>query len=133
MNIKNLISEVSLASFVGEVRSEKRTYYVLKCPTHFLLFTFSGPKSGNFNAVEYAAVAYVQSAFAGERSISSSELLKRAKKPQLIRDRFDVLGILYILVALKNATMRKAKSPRRGFLFNIKKSQRSVDPSPRSV
>jgi hypothetical protein len=124
VNITTLISEASHSAFVGEVQAEKQTYYVLKGPTHFLLFTFSGPKSGYFNAIEQAAVAYVQAAFAGTRSISSAEVLKRAKKPQLIVGRFDVLNILYILVALKDATMRKAKSPRRGFLFNIRKSQR---------
>ena len=122
MNAKALLGQFREATFVGQVAGLRSTYYVLQT-THFILITVSGPLSGNFNLVTRRAVESVQKRFGGKKNLTSAEILK---KTRTVRDRFDVLRILYVLEALKQASKRQARPPARGFVFSLRKAQRSA-------
>lgn len=117
MNAKALLAEFRDAAFVGQVSGLRNTYYVLATNKNYILVTLSGPLAGNFNLVTRRAVEAVQRRFGGKKNLTSAEIMKKSR----IRDRFDVLRILYVLEALKQATKKIAKPPARGFVFQIKK------------
>ena len=119
MKAKALLGEFREAQFVGEVPGLRRTYIVLSTARHFILITQSGPLAGNFNLVARRAVESVQRRFGGRRGLTSKEILKRSS---VVKDRFDVLRILYVLEAMKQATKRIAKPPARGFVFDLRKA-----------
>ncbi len=119
MKAKQLLAEFRDAAFVGEVASLRNTYVVLATERHFILITFSGPLAGNFNLVKRSAVEAVQRRFGGKKNLTSAEILKKSA----LRERFDVLRILYVLEAMKQATKKWAKPPARGFVFAIKKAR----------
>jgi len=118
MRAKALLGEFRGAEFIGEVPGLRRSYIVLGTPKHFILITQSGPLSGNFNFVTRRAVESVQRRFGGKKGLTSAEILKRSSA---IKDRFDVLRILYVLEAMKQATKRIARPPARGFVFDLRK------------
>jgi hypothetical protein len=60
----------------------------------------------------------VQKRFGGKKNLTSAEILKKSRA---LRDRFDVLRILYVLEAMKQATKKVAKPPARGFVFALRK------------
>jgi hypothetical protein len=119
MKAKALLAEFRGAEFVGQVSGLRTTYYVLATDTNFILITFSGPLSGNFNLVKRRAVEAVQRRFGGRKDLTSAEILKKSS----LRDRFDVLRILYVLEAMKQAAKKVAKPPGRGFVFALKKAR----------
>ena len=116
MNAKALLAEFRDAAFVGQVAGLRSTYYVLATKKNFILVTLSGPLAGNFNFVTRRAVDAVQRTFGGKKNLTSAVIKKKTRL-----DRFDVLRILYVLEAQKQATKKLAKAPARGFLFAIKK------------
>jgi hypothetical protein len=116
---KVLLGEFRDAEFIGEIAGLRSTYYVLRTEKHFILITQSGPLSGNFNLVTRRAVEAVQRRFGGKRGLTSSEILKRSS---VVKERFDVLRILYVLEALGQAKKRVAKPPARGFVFDLRKA-----------
>jgi len=118
MKAKALLAEFRDAAFVGEVAGLRNTYYVLATDKHFILVTLSAPLSGNFNLVTRRAVESVQKRFGGKKNLTSAEILKKSRS---LRDRFDVLRILYVLEAMKQATKKQAKPPARGFVFALRK------------
>lgn len=120
MNAKRLLAEFREAAFVGEIDGLRTTYSVLSTEKHFILITFAGPLAGNFNLVKRSAVEAVQRKFGGKRNLTSGEILKKSA----LRDRFDVLRVLYVLEAMKQATKKWAKPPGRGFVFAIKTPRR---------
>ncbi|PYQ57646.1 MAG: hypothetical protein DMF58_17830 [Acidobacteria bacterium] len=118
MKAKQLLTEFRDAAFIGEVASLRNTYAVFATESHFILVTFSGPLSGNFNLVKRRVVEGFQRRFGGRKNLTSGEILKRSS----FTDRFDVLRVLYVLEAMKQATKKWAKPPGRGFVFAVKRS-----------
>ena len=118
MKAKALLGEFRKAEFIGQVAGLRSTYYILRTDKHFILITQSGPLSGNFNFVTRRAVESVQRRFGGKKGLTSAQILKRSSA---VKDRFDVLRILYVLEAMKQATKRIAKPPARGFVFDLRK------------
>src|SRR5712692_3441713 len=101
MKAKALLGEFRDAAFVGEVAGLRNTYYVLATEKHFILVTLSGPLSGNFNLVTRRAVESVQKRFGVKKNLTSTEITNEWRA---LRDRFDVLRILYVLEEMKQAT-----------------------------
>jgi len=116
---KALLGEFRDAEFIGEIAGLRSTYYVLRTDKHYILITQSGPLSGNFNLVTRRVVDSVQRRFGGKRGLTSAEILKRSS---VVKERFDVLRILYVLEALGQAKKRVAKPPGRGFVFDLRKA-----------
>lgn len=105
MNINYLFRGLN---YLNEVSSIKQTYYVFQHATHFIVLTLkTDGKTGNFSIVEKAAVEYVFSKIKGKKNITKNDIKKYSKKPNYTGTDFDVLNIMYILVALRKATIDK--------------------------
>jgi len=120
---KAIVNEIRKSAFVGEVASDRQTYFVLDATKYYVLLNFSTGRTGYLNLIDKRAVQYVQKRFGGEKNLTATALAERAKSGAFVRDRLDALRILYVLEALGQASRRNAKPPARGFLFNLRKSK----------
>jgi hypothetical protein len=118
---KALVNEIRQSAYVGEVASDRQTYFVLDATKYYVLLNFSAARTGYLNLIDKRAVQYVQKRFGGEKNLTATTLADRARSGKFVRDRLDALRILYVLEALGQASRRKAKLPARGFLFNLRK------------
>ena len=118
---KALVNEIRRSAYVGEVASERQTYFVLDATKVYVLLNFSAARTGYLNLIDKRAVQYVQKRFGGEKNLTATALAARVRSGTFVRDRLDALRILYVLEALGQASRRRAKPPARGFLFNLRK------------
>ncbi len=104
MNIRSLTSGLL---FRGEVPAMRQTYYVFEGKKYYFVLSFSRAKSnaGNFNIIDVEAVQYVLKLFAGKKGITSKQVVKASRKPQYVTKNFDALNVLYVLVAIRKATI----------------------------
>lgn len=89
--------------FIGEVISKKQTYYIFENGKIYCLFTLKNKENGNFSIIDKPAVEYVYNLMKGEKAVKISDIQKRSKKKNYTENRFDVLSIVYILIAQKKA------------------------------
>jgi len=120
---KAIVNEIRKSAFVGEVASDRQTYFVLDATKSYVLLNFSTGRTGYLNLIDKRAVQYVQKRFGGQKNLTATALAERVKSGSFVRDRLDALRILYVLEALGQASRRKARPPARGFLFNLRKSK----------
>jgi hypothetical protein len=118
---KALVNEIRRSAYVGEVVSDRQTYFVLDATKVYVLLNFSAARTGYLNLIDKRAVQYVQKRFGGEKNLTATALAARVRSGTFVRDRLDALRILYVLEALGQASRRKARPPARGFLFNLRK------------
>ena len=118
---KALVNEIRRSAYVGEVVSDRQTYFVLDATKVYVLLNFSAARTGYLNLIDKRAVQYVQKRFGGQRNLTATALAARVRSGTFVRDRLDALRILYVLEALGQASRRRAKPPARGFLFNLRK------------
>ncbi|MFB3107868.1 MAG: hypothetical protein ACE1ZE_00705 [Candidatus Binatia bacterium] len=117
MNIRSLSSGLS---FRGKVQGQKQAYYVFEGPKLFLVFSFSRskPKSGYFNAVDFAAVKYVGRLTKGQQGVTAQSLYKRSRNPKLVGSSLEALSVLYVLVGMGRARIDRRFKTRQLF-FNM--------------
>jgi hypothetical protein len=118
---KALVNEIRRSAYVGEVASDRQTYFVLDATKYYVLLNFSAARTGYLNLIDKRAVKYVQKRFGGQKNLTATALADRVRKGAFVRDRLGALRILYVLEALGQASRRKARPPARGFLFNLRK------------
>ena len=118
MDIKSLAKGLA---YVGEAQGKRQTYYIFEGRKHFFVMSFSRAKrnAGNFNIVSIEAVAYVRKRFAGARGLTSQDVVKRSKRPRLIRTALEALNILYILVATGEAKVDQRRQSTPQLFFNL--------------
>jgi hypothetical protein len=85
---------------------------------HYVLLSPSAGVGGNYSVVTKATVTYLLKRVGGKRSVTSAEVWAACKRSRLLSDRFAVLHALYVLVAIKAATIVKVGSP---LFFNVRK------------
>jgi hypothetical protein len=119
MNVKKLVQGLS---YVGEAKGKRQTYYVFRASASFLVLSFSRtkPRAGNFNIVDSKSVDYVRTRLGGKKGITARDVVARAKKFGRIRRSLTALNILYVLVALGDATVDARRAGPRLF-FNIRR------------
>jgi hypothetical protein len=93
--------------YIGRVDSVRQRYYVYEGGDGYVILTFSEQKkgSGNFNVVPRRAVEYVHQRFAGSRGVTSTQVVKQARRTLHAPDNLAALGILYVLTALGAASI----------------------------
>jgi hypothetical protein len=118
MDIKSLAKGLA---YVGEAQGKRQTYYIFEGRKHFFVMSFSRAKrnAGNFNIVSPEAVAYVRKRFAGARGLTSQDVVKRSRRPRLIRTALEALNILYILVATGEAKVDQRRQATPQLFFNL--------------
>src|SRR5438128_11636654 len=112
-----IVNEIRRSAYVGEVASDRQTYFVLDATKYYVLLNFSAGRTGYLNLIDKRAVKYVQKRFGGEKNLTATALAGRVSSGSLVRDRLDALRILYVLEALGQASRPKARLPARGFLL----------------
>ena len=115
MNHRSLFLNLT---YRGRVRSLRRDYHVLEGSDHYVLLSPSASAGGNYSIVAKATVAYLLKRVGGKRSVTSAEVWAACKRSRLLSGRFSVLHALYVLVAIRAATIVKFGSPLR---FNVRK------------
>ena len=124
MNIRALQQGLQ---YCGRVKAVRQTYHVFESPGYFFVLSFALGKarrgSGYFNLVDKAAVDYVQERVGGMRGVTANSVMSVAQRSKYIPTRLVALNILYVLVALKSATITRAGEHRQLF-FSVRKGRK---------
>lgn len=111
--------------YCDRVKAVRQTYYVFEAKRHYLILSFALSKarrgSGYFNLVSQAAVGYVQARFAGKSGVTAKAVLVAAKRTPHIPTSLTALNVLYILVALGQASILRSGEHRQLF-FAIRRA-----------
>ena len=121
MNIRKLQQGLKYRGRVGAVR---QTYHVFEAQDYFFVLSFALSKarkgSGYFNVVDQAAVNYVQARLGGKSGVTAKDVVAIARRTEHVPTSLLALNILYILVALQQATLLRAGEHRQLF-FSLRR------------
>ena len=113
MRIPDLLTNLE---FVGRAEGDRRTYYVFKGRTQYVVA--SANREGlNVNVVDGQAPAAVLRRFAGKR-VTSKLLGKNARGAAMFGKSFQRLNSLYVMVALGKAAKLKERDG-KAMVFKI--------------
>jgi len=125
MNIRTLQRGLQ---YCGRVKAVRQTYHVFESEGYFFVLSFALSRarrgSGYFNLVDKAAVDYVHGRVGGTRGVTAKQVLAAAQRTRHIPTRLLALNVLYVLVALRWATITRAGEHRQLF-FAVRKGRRT--------
>src|SRR5579872_3928593 len=109
----------------GRVKAVRQTYHVFEAQRYFFVLSFAHSKtrrsSGYFNVVNSDAVDYVQQRIGGTRGVTAKDVVASARRTRNVPTTLSALNVLYILVALRLASIVRIGENRQLF-FSVKKS-----------
>ena len=121
MNIRTLQRGLT---YCGRVKAVRQTYHVFQAEGYFFVLSFALSKtrrgSGYFNVVDTAAVDNVRQRVGGTRGVTAKEVVAAARRTRYIPTTLAALNVLYILVALRSASIVRAGKHRQLF-FSVRK------------
>ena len=121
MNIRTLQRGLK---YRGRVKAVRQTYHVFEAQVYFFVLSFALSKarrgSGYFNVIDTDAVDYVQQRMGGTRGVTAKDVMAAARRTRYIPSALAALNVLYILVALRSASIVRAGKNRQLF-FAVKK------------
>lgn len=110
--------------YCGRVPAVRQTYHVFEAHGYFFVLSFALSKarrgSGYFNAIDSRAVDYVQQRVGGTRGVTAKAVVAAARRTRYVPTTLAALNVLYILVALRAASILRAGEHRQLF-FAVKK------------
>ena len=128
MNIRKLQQGLK---YRGRVAAVRQTYHVFEAQDYFFVLSFALSKarkgSGYFNVVDQAAVNYVQTRLGGRSGVTAKEVVSVARRTRHVPGSLMGLNILYVLVALDQATLLRAGEHRQLF-FSVRRKRRAPRP-----
>jgi hypothetical protein len=105
--------------YCDRVKAVRQTYYVFEAKNHYLVLSFALSKarkgSGYFNLVSQAAVDYVQGRLGGKSGVTAKAVVSAARRTAHIPTSLTALNVLYILVALGQASILRSGEHRQLF------------------
>jgi len=108
----------------GRVAAVRQTYHVFEARDYYFVLSFARSAarkgSGYFNVVDQGAVRYVQSRVGGRSGVTAKDVVAEARRTKHVPGALLALNILYVLVALGQATILRAGEHRRLF-FSVRK------------
>lgn len=108
----------------GRVAAVRQTYHVFEAQDYFFVLSFAlsvaRKGSGYFNVVDLAAVTYVQRRLGGRSGLTAKEVFLSARRTKHVPSSLAALNILYVLIALGQATLLRVGAHRQLF-FSIRK------------
>src|ERR1700729_2179430 len=111
--------------YLDRVKAVRQTYYVFEAKNHYLVLSFALTKarkgSGYFNLVAQEAVDYVQARVGGKSGVTAKAVMLAARRTAHIPTSLTALNVLYILVALKRASILRSGEHRQLF-FAVRRS-----------
>lgn len=114
MRIPDLLMNLE---FVGQAEGDRRTYYVFKGRTRYLVVSAHNRGGFNLNTVQAKIPGVILRRFAGKR-ITTKMLGKNSRGPGLFRQSFDRLNSMYVMVALGKARKLKQREG-KAMVFRI--------------
>lgn len=125
MNIRKLQQGLE---YRGRVAAVRQTYHVFEAKDYFFVLSFARSKSrrgsGYFNVVDQTAVRYVQARLGGRSGVTAKDVVSAARRTKHVPGGLLALNILYVLVALEQATILRAGEHRQLF-FAVRKPRRT--------
>jgi hypothetical protein len=122
MNIRTLQRGLK---YRGRVKAVRQTYHVFEAQRYFLVLSFALSKarrsSGYFNVIDMDAVDYVRQRMGGRRGVTAKDVVAAARRTRHIPNTLAALNALYILVAMRLASIMRAGEHRQLF-FSVRKS-----------
>ena len=124
MNIRSLQRGLQ---YCGRVEAVRQTYHVFESAGYFFVLSFARSRtrrsSGYFNLIDKGAVEYVRGRFGGTRGVTANDVTAAARRTRHIPTRLLALNALYVLVALKHASITRSGEHRQLF-FAVRKGRR---------
>jgi len=121
MNIRKLQQGLK---YCGRVKGVRQTYHVFEARDYFFVLSFARSKaragSGYFNVVGRSAVEFVQNRCSGRSKVTARDVLSRARRTKHVPSSLFALNVLYVLVALKQASIAREGEHRQLF-FAVKR------------
>jgi hypothetical protein len=121
MNIRTLQRGLQ---YRGRVKAVRQTYHVFEAQDYFFVLSFALSKarrgSGYFNVIDTDAVDYVQQRLGGTRGVTAKDVVAAARRTRYVPTTLAALNVLYILVALRSASIVRAGKHRQLF-FSVRK------------
>ena len=125
MNIRTLQRGLK---YRGRVKAIRQTYHVFEAEGYFFVLSFALSKarrgSGYFNVIDTRAVDYVQQHLGGKRGVTAKDVVAAARRTRYIPTALAALNVLYILVALRSASIVRTGENRQLF-FSVRKGPAS--------
>jgi hypothetical protein len=123
MNIRSLQRGLK---YCGRVKAVRQTYHVFEAHRYFFVLSFALSKarrgSGYFNVIDTDAVDYVQQRIGGTRGVTARDVVAASRRTRHVPTTLAALNVLYILVALRSATIVRAGKHRQLF-FAVRKGR----------
>ena len=121
MNIRTLQRGLT---YRGRVKAVRQTYHVFEAQGYYFVLSFALSKarrgSGYFNVIDMDAVDYVQQRMGGTRGVTAKDVVAAARRTRYIPTTLVALNVLYILVALRSASILRSGKHRQLF-FSVRK------------
>ena len=113
--------------YCGRVAAVRQTYHVFESAGYYFVLSFALSRarrgSGYFNLVDKAAVEYVQQRVGGSRGVTAKQVLAAARRSRHVPTRLLALNVLYVLVALNQASITRTGENRQLF-FSVRRAPR---------
>jgi hypothetical protein len=109
----------------GRVAAVRQTYHVFEAQDYFFVLSFAlsiaRKGSGYFNVVDAAALNYVQKRLGGKSGVTAKDVMASARRTKHVASSLAALNILYVLVALGQATLLRVGEHRQLF-FSVRRA-----------
>ena len=116
--VKSLLNDLI---YIETVESKKTIYYVFHAGKDYAIFSYrdSTYRAGNFNMVMADTIERLHRTFKGHRRITNREIKEHPRMKRFV-DKFDVLQALYVMVAMKQASIDRRSPNNKALYFNFK-------------
>ena len=112
-------SQFSGLKYAGRADGDKRAYHVFEGAASMLVVSPGRTRgSYNANAVDRRGLDVVGRRFRG-RKVTSADVMRKARRRDLFRQRFDALNALYAMVAVGRAQKLRERRDGRSLVFRI--------------
>jgi hypothetical protein len=112
-------SQFSGLKYAGKADGDKRAYHVFEGAASMLVVSPGRTRgSYNANAVDRRGLDVVGRRFRG-RKVTSADVMRKARRRDLFRQRFDALNALYAMVAVGRAQKLRERRDGRSLVFRI--------------
>lgn len=109
----------------GRVAAVRQTYHVFEAQDYYFVLSFAlstaRKGSGYFNVVDAAALNYVQKRLGGKSGVTAKDVMASARRTKHVGSTLAALNILYVLVALGQATLLRVGEHRQLF-FSVRRA-----------
>ncbi|HUI59467.1 MAG TPA: hypothetical protein VLX90_04555 [Steroidobacteraceae bacterium] len=128
MNIRSLQRGLR---YCGRVDAVRQTYHVFESASYFFVLSFARSRSrrgsGYFNLVGKGAVDYIHMRLGGRRGVTAKDVVAAAQRTRHVPTSLFALNVLYVLVALKQASITRSGEHRQLF-FAVRKGLQAPRP-----